>query len=176
MINTSSATIEIYTIYLFLIFSTYSQHLHYSTFNFIFLVLSAFPEDKRWHHLAMNNSIGLGLTWYVALLLDMTLPARMIDKNNWTMNKFICGDIVLHMIPLLYSVQNFKKSYLNNNTQDPLIYQSGVYTHFMNMLWCHITFRGFEPATGYVDLPSRLWNLLWLFNSFFHMLPMFLVK
>lgn len=93
--------IEIYTIYISLIISTYSQNLHYSTFNFIFLVLSSLLRDTRWHHLAMNNSIGLGLTWYIALLLDMSLPSRMIDKNNWTLKKFICGDIVLHMIPFI---------------------------------------------------------------------------
>jgi hypothetical protein len=164
-------------LYISLILSTCSQHIHYSTFNFLFLIISLFLPNLKWHYLAMNNSIGLGLTWYMAVILDLSLPSRMITKNNWTRYQYILGDIVLHFIPLIYSIHNFKKSYIKlDNTQDPVVYQSGIYTHFMNMLWCHISFLGFEPSTGYVDVPSRLWNVLWVFNSLFHMMPMFLVK
>lgn len=169
---------HINALYLMMIIYSMFHNVSYSVYNIIFLLFTYQTPTSRWHYFAMNNTIGLTLTWYWAIFLDPSLPSRMISKYNWSLPKFILGDILIHFIPFIYSIYNISK-YQNQNQmaqQDPIILHSGIYTLFTNLLWSHINFDTFDVSAIYVHQSTQTWNIIWLGNAIFHFLPMLLIK
>lgn len=141
--------------------STFKK-LHYSTFNFLMLLITyCYDNTKTYHSIFINNTIGLALTWYFAIIYDTTIPRRLMTKNNWNFYQFIMGDLILHLIPLIYSICNLN-NLLNRNI--------GIYTFTMNVLWCGLQCGSLNISSSYVDVSNRTMLLLWFINYITHML------
>ena len=161
---------HINSLYLLMVIYTTFHKLSYSVINIVFLLYTLQSTKSKWHYLATNNTIGLTLTWYWAIFLDSSLPSGMISKYNWSITKFVLGDIMLHFLPLLYSIYHMTTYTITN--QDPIIIHSGIYTLFTNLLWSHVAFDSFDVSSIYVGQPKRIWNLIWFGNALFHLIPM----
>lgn len=166
----------IHVLYAIMIMFTYSKHIHYSTFGFVFLFFTKYLQNPIWHYLAMNNTIGFSLTWYWAVLLDRSIPRRMMTRYNWTLIEYVFGDFILHTAPMIYSLYCFREYtiWYPFLTQNKLYKHSGLYTAFMNLVWCFVNYNGFEAVQGYVETSSETLNYIWVGNTMFHFIPMLL--
>lgn len=168
----------IYIIPLIIIFLS-AKSGHYSTINFFLLWYIRFARQYNLYPFIICNTFGTILTWYTAVLLDKSIPYRMIKKNNWSCSKFTIGDILLHILPLCTTIRMLcKKEFLHshsysNNKKYEIIKHCGFYSLFSNMLWSLIYQRGFELNDRYVPLPTYKWNIVWSCSIISHILPMF---
>ncbi len=170
---------KVYIILLILVFLS-AKSGHYSTINFFLLWYIRLFKQYNLYPFIICNTIGTIATWYSAVLLDYTIPYRMMQKNNWSCGKFIMGDIMLHIVPLLQiGKMLYKFEYLHshmnlNNSNKPyeIVKHCGFYSLFANMLWSLIYQRGFELNDRYVPLPTYKWNIVWGCNVISHLIPM----
>ncbi len=167
--------INIPTLILLIIVFLSSQSGHYSTINFFLLWYIKFIKKYKWYPFIICNTFGVALTWYSAVFLDRTIPYRMMKKNNWSLFKFISGDIMLHIISLLmckYMLRDYSSFYMEPKNYE-IIKHCGFYSLFTNMLWSLLYQQGFELNQRYVPLPTWKWNTVWSINVLAHLLPMF---
>lgn len=158
---------------LLLLFSnlaTYVNIGHYSTTNFIFVIVAEIFHLDNIYPFLICNTIGVSCTWYVSLFLDKTIPTRMMEKHNWPLTEFIIGDVCLHFIPLIWAIGNMITHELN--AANEISRHCGLYSFLTNMIWCCFAYHGFDPQQAYIKEPFYIWNLIWAFNAYFHIMPM----
>lgn len=155
-----------------------SKSGHYSTISFFLLFYIKFLKQYNLYPFIICNTIGTVLTWYSAVVLDRSIPIRMMQKHNWSCLKFISGDILLHLVPLITTIRMlYKKEYTNTkNNNYEIVKHCGFYSLFLNMLWSLIYQQGFELNDRYVPLPTHKWNIVWSCSVMSHLLPMFLMN
>jgi hypothetical protein len=151
---------------------------HYSTYNLLSGLVILALKLETFYPIVVSNSIGLSLTWYFACSIDNTISVRMMERNRWTLTKYIFGDICLHILPFLwgvYMLYSIQKGHVRLQRDHPLVVHCGLYTAFMNMMWSMTTQFGFRLDNCYVYEPPLVWNKIWFMNYLFHSIPMFLM-
>lgn len=110
------------------------------------------PQSVWWR-------VGTCLLWGSAVSfcytprLDGTAYARMRAKNNWTPAQFHAGNVVLHLLPLRYTVSNPPR---NVRMTDGLV-AVGVHA-----AWGAWNSGGtFCMNETYVDMAQEHWHALW---------------
>jgi hypothetical protein len=140
------------------------------------LLTTVYQKQYDFYPFVICNSIAVAGTWYMtSLVFDRTMPSRMIEKHNWYVLQYIIGDGIFHLIPLLwaiYSLRNILINKININITKPIVQHCGLYTLFMNHLWVVACSHGFQPNDLYVKETPRVWNMIWISNAIFHIIPM----
>jgi hypothetical protein len=143
---------------------------HYSTINAGLIAIGKIFNIRDIYPFLICNTFGTVGTWYSALVLDPTIPARMMRKHGWTMPVFIIGDIGLHFVPLAWALYHIRQEHLSPMRE--LSKHCGLYSLLMNILWCLFLHRSFDPHRSYVQLPYQVWNHIWAVCVCFHLIPM----
>ena len=71
---------------------------HYSTINALLICACVIFKIREIYPFMICNTFGTVGTWYSALVIDPTIPARMMAKHGWTRPMFIIGDIGLKLL------------------------------------------------------------------------------
>jgi len=154
---------------------------HYSSFGFVFFIFVYFANIYVYYPFIISNSISIFLTWYTTIcFLDRSLIQRMIEKNEWSLCKYIFGDIILHIVPagvslhLLYDTKTYDKLILYKN--EDIVRLSGFYSCMTNMFWSLISQTTLQANKAYVFQHPMTWMYIWLLSIFYHMVPMIILN
>jgi hypothetical protein len=101
----------------------------------------------------------------------------MLIKNNWSLSQFILGDLILHYLPVIYSifVMSNKNIVFVDNTRD--VYQyAGIYGMLLHLVWIILSQNGFYLGNAYVDLPHSTMRYLWTINIFSQIFTMYMLN
>ena len=147
----------------------------YSTANFVFFCYVFFWREIQWYPIAICSTISLNITWYTTILfIDRTIPFRMMEKYNWSIPLYIIGELALHFIPCIISLQRLV--YLPPYFCSSCSSFGGVYTALANLMWSCIFHGGFEPNDAYVFLKYWQWNLVWTLAIICHLSTMYVIN
>jgi hypothetical protein len=143
---------------------------HYCTINVILIFFSVMFNIRSIYPFLICNTFGAVGTWYSALVLDPTIPSRMMRKHGWTVPMFVIGDIGLHFVPLVWALYHIRQERLSPVSE--LSKHCGLYSLLMNIFWCLCLHSSFDPHRSYIQLPYQVWNHIWALCVFFHLVPM----
>jgi len=147
--------------------------VHYSTINVVMIIFAMIFDTEISRYIRsylICNTFGTVCTWYSAVVIDPTIPTRMMQKHGWNIIQFILGDIGLHIAPLMWATYHIRREHLSPAHE--LSRHCGLYSLFTNILWCLCSHHSFDPQHSYIHQPYQVWNDLWALCVCFHLVPM----
>jgi hypothetical protein len=150
----------------------------YSLANFLFVMYVVSFNHYHLIPLCITNSIAIACTWYFYIIMvDATLPLRMMEKYQWPWIVYLSGEFVFHVIPLLLAIQFLMSlQQFNLRSESQLLQHSGLYTLCINLMWSLFVHGGFEPNQVYVFIDPHQWNIIWHINAVLHIGSMYIVN
>lgn len=151
--------------------------MHISTINFICFFILYISKNYHFYPPFICSSIGIISPWIFIQYYEPPFVQRMLIKNNWGLSQFIIGDLLLHYLPVCYSIFVIanKNVLFANKTTD--VYQyCGMYGILLHLVWIILSQNGFYLGNAYVDLPDSTMRYLWTINIFSQIFTMYMLN
>jgi hypothetical protein len=155
---------EVWSVSFFLLWLMYyTKCMCYSNFNFAWIMyIWAFQRQHLLGFVTCNH-IGTIVPWYLAWVIDPSIPSRMIAKYGWSAPQFVLGDIILHVMPtlILVSMHSWQAQQVQHAQQQALAFP-GVHSLLIHLFWGAIQAPPFDVIRLYIPMSVRMCNFLWL--------------